>query len=275
MDRKPDQENIHVLKKEKPAAEVLKHGAAWGKKNLSQFNLTLQHSSSCVFPQPLLTPTTPLQLYTIFYFVKGHLGCCSVDGPVVWQSGDGNACWLACCHSDREREGERCRTAGTTRDSGLWIGKHRLQTPTLNLLIINQTHKNHSLPFCRMRHLYRPEDMLRRPPGEITPVWAQLKEVQLMLHLSVPIVNSVDSLPLLPKMPVFVYLLFCPFVCTCQTVAGKRNECLWVIRPVGEEEEKDEQRKWETDSNGGERGRESSLITSAKRRIDPVVWSGI
>lgn len=43
-----------------------------------------------------------------------------------------------------------------------------------------------------------------------------------------------------------------------------------MIRPVGEEEEKDEQRKWETDSNGGERGRESSLITSAKRGIDPV-----
>lgn len=98
---------------------------------------------------------------------------------------------------------------------------------------------------------------------EITPVSAQLKEVQLMLHLSVPIVNSVDSLPLLPKMPVFVYLLFCLFVCACKTVAGKRNECLWVIRPVGEEEEKDEQRKWETDSNGGERGRESSLITHA------------
>lgn len=58
-------------------------------------------STAASYPHPTL------QLYTIFYFVKGHLGCCSVDGPVVWQSGDGNACWLACCHPDRGREGGR------------------------------------------------------------------------------------------------------------------------------------------------------------------------
>lgn len=52
----------------------------------------------CVSNNPICSPTPPL--HTVLYFVKGHLGCCSVDGPVVWQSGDGNACWPACCHPD-------------------------------------------------------------------------------------------------------------------------------------------------------------------------------
>lgn len=63
-----------------------------GMKNVSLFNLRLQHS--CIL-------RLPPQLFPFLYFVKGHLGCCSLDAPVVWQSGDGNACWSACCCPER------------------------------------------------------------------------------------------------------------------------------------------------------------------------------
>lgn len=65
-----------------------------------------------------------------------------------------------------------------------------------------------------------------------------------MLHLSLSIVNSVDPFLLRVRMPKFVYLLFSLFVHACQPCSRERNECLWVIRPVGEEEEDGKQRRW-------------------------------
>ncbi len=68
-----------------------------------EFNLKLQHSSvSALAPQ----------LFTTLYFVKGHLGCCSLDAPVVWQSGAANACWPACCHPDGGGERDQKGGAG-------------------------------------------------------------------------------------------------------------------------------------------------------------------
>lgn len=99
---------------------------AWGKKYLSQFIQLVLHSSSAVCPITL--SSLP---YTVLYFVKGHLGCCRVDGPMVWQSGDGNTCWRAW---DMAR-----RTAGATYNRQLrWEN-----LPSEFLPLTCTTHKNH------------------------------------------------------------------------------------------------------------------------------------
>lgn len=110
---------------------------------------------SCNIPAFPITHST-LSTTAIHHsvFVKGHLGCYSLDAPVVRKSGDGNACWPACCHPDGGGGG----TAGATCDRRL-MGKHCLQTPTSNLLIINQqqemTHKITHSPFYSTGHLNR------------------------------------------------------------------------------------------------------------------------
>lgn len=137
--------------------------------------------------------------------------------PVVAQGGEGGGI-------------EGGVTAGATCDRRL-MGKHHFQTPTSNLLIINQqeeiTPKNHI--FYSKGHLNRKNGfhLLLLPPNvENTLVSIRLKEVLPMLHLSLPIVNSVDPFLLRVKMPVFVYLLVSLFVHACQPRSSERNECL-------------------------------------------------
>lgn len=103
------------------------------------------------------------------------------------------------------------------------MGKRHFQSPSTNLLIINQhgemAHKkNHT--FYSKGHSNRNNrfstlsSFLPPPLVENTPVSIRLKEVLLMLHLSLPIVNSVDPFPLPVKMAAFVYLLVSPlFFC--------------------------------------------------------------
>lgn len=113
------------------------------------------------------------------------------------------------------------------------MGKRHFQSPSTNLLIINQhgemAHKkNHTFyskgPSNRNNRFSTLSSFLPPPLVENTPVSIRLKEVLLMLHLSLPIVNSVDPFPLRVKMAVFVYLLVSPlfFLCTpAGQVAGK------------------------------------------------------
>lgn len=111
-------------------------------------------------------------------------------------------------------------TAGTTRDRRR-MGKHHFQTPTSNLLIINQhketTHKKHQTFYSKgcLNRENRFHLLLIPPHVENTLVSIRLKEVLPMLHLSLPIANSVDP---------FRSECRCPCLLTCRPashIAGK------------------------------------------------------
>lgn len=172
-----------------------------------------------------------------------------------WQSGNGNACWSACCLPGERgwgkwEKGIRLKEVWQLEPlcDGRLMGKRHFQSPSTNLLIINQLgemahKKNHT--FYSKGHLNRNNrfstlsSLLPPPLVENTPVSIRLKEVLLMLHLSLPIVNSVDPSRSEWRRPrLFICLFpFFFFVHTCRPGCRERNECLWVIRPVGQEEE--------------------------------------
>lgn len=92
-------------------------------------------------------------------------------------------------------------TAGATCDRGL-TGKHCVQTPASNLLVINQMgempHKE-AARFTARGHFSR-----KNNTPTCTPVSIRLKGAPPMLHLSLPIANSVDPFLLRAKLSLFL-----------------------------------------------------------------------
>lgn len=193
---------------------------------------------------------------------------------MVWQSGDGNACWSACCCPER---GEGVGLKEVWQLEPLVIEDwweniiFKLPPQTCSSSINRRKwHKKRNHTFYSKGHLNRKNgfhQLLLPPHVENTLVSIRLKEVLPILHLSLPIVNSVDPFLLRVKMPVFVYLLVSLFVHACQPRSRERNECLWAIRPVGEDEEEEKigEGEWRTE-------RENPHWSRDRKRIDPVVW---
>lgn len=161
---------------------------------------------------------------------------------------------------------------GGAKDGGGWVrgqlepvvmGKQRLNNPTSNLLHINQqegTTKSRILQHVALERL--------RINTLTSFFWCQygLEKLHLSVRLLTVWIHSLST------EGACICLLAYSLVCVCLPARkNDRNECLWVIRPVGEEEGIEEERSQEEESD--RKRRESSLIQSVQGRIDPAVWS--
>lgn len=192
-----------------------------------------------------------------------------------WQSGNGNACWSACCLPRERGWGEREKGIRLKEVwqleplcDGRLMGKRHFQSPSTNLLIINQhgemAHKkNHTFyskgPSNRNNRFSTLSSFLPPLLVENTPVSIRLKEVLLMLHLSLPIVNSVDPFPLPVKMAAFVYLLVSPLF-FCAHLPARLQGKKWVF--VSDK----------TFRTGRGGGRRRGKVGEGERQRDTLCW---